>query len=116
MRHGLLAMTVAAMLGTLLATTVQAQDLTVDGYIALTVARLQAAEYAWLRHGRAPTSADTETLWTKYATTPADYVAFGSRNRLAVEAYLARNPAIRADIEQRSQRIRALVSQTETKP
>ena len=93
-----------------------AQELTIDSYIALTVERLRIAENAWTQQGRAPTRTESDALWSTYATTAADYVAFGSTHRLAVEAYLASHPTVRDDIAQRSQRIRALVSQTEPKP
>jgi hypothetical protein len=99
-----------------MSSVLHAQELTVEDYIALTVDRLRIAEQAWLQQDRAPTPAETDPLWSAYATTAADYVAFGSRNRLAVASYLARHPGVRDDIEQRSQRIRALVSQTEPKP
>jgi len=93
--------------------TANAEELTVEDYCQLTLERLHMAEKSWQASGNPPSRGDELALYRSYGTTQAGYLSFSSRQSDAIASYLAQNEQIKQEIENTSDRIKALITARE---
>lgn len=91
-------------------------DLTVESYCQLSVERLQLATDLLEQQGRLPDLLEQAALFSRYGTTAEEYLAFGSANRDAVEAYLAAQPELQAQLDALRARMDVRIAQRENAP
>jgi hypothetical protein len=87
--------------------SVLAEELPVERYVELSIARLELAKASWTATHQPPTTEALASLLAQYGIEPTDYLAYGGANREAIDAYLVENPEIQqrinvlsADIDQ----------------
>lgn len=90
-----------------------ADDLTVERYVDVTIARLELAETTWTEEDRSPTQAEEDELFEIFATTAEAYLAFPAKHREAIEDYLEANPDLRDAIQTLSDLISQRIEQGE---
>jgi hypothetical protein len=91
----------------------RADELTLAGYCAATVARLQLADDTWRAEHRAPVREEETTVLRRHGTEPAAYYAYTSAHREEIAAYLASHPMIRDEIDRLSRQVRARIEREE---
>jgi len=87
--------------------TAAAEDLPLEQYFDLSIARLELSKAAWSTTQAPPTAEAMAGLFTEHGIDEADYLAYTSEHREAIDAYLAAHPddaqrieALSTDIEQ----------------
>lgn len=87
--------------------TAAADDLTLEQYIDLSIARLELSRAAWSASQAPPTSEAMAELFAEYGIEEAAYLTYTSEHSEAIDAYLAAHPddaqrieALSANIDQ----------------
>jgi hypothetical protein len=88
-----------------------ADGLSVETYLAVSVARLELVRDALAQEQRVPSQAEIDALWQRYGTDEEEYIGYRSRNSEQVAAYLDQNSGLYDHIGNLSAQIDALVSQ-----
>lgn len=78
---------------------VHAEVLSVEQYIALSIARLELAKQSWTATQQPPPVEAVAAFFAGYGIEETDYLAFTGANREAIEAYLAAHPDAKARID-----------------
>jgi hypothetical protein len=78
---------------------VQAEELTVEHYIALSIARLELAKQSWTATQQPPPADAVAALFAGYGVEETDYLAYTGAHREAIDAYLAAHPEAQAHID-----------------
>lgn len=83
------------------------EELTIDRYIELSIARLELAKQSWTTTQQPPAAEAVAALFAGYGVEETDYLAYTGANREAIDAYLEAHPdaqqridALSADIDQ----------------
>lgn len=92
---------------------VQAEGLTLERYVTVSIERLELTEYTWRQEKRGPSEAEERALLSNAGTTQKEYMAFSGTNRAALDAYLAAQPEQAAHISELQSKIRNLIQQAE---
>lgn len=92
---------------------VQATELSVAGYVDLTIARLELAQETWGEEGRSPVETEEAALFEAYGTTAKVYFRFAGAHPSEIEGHLAENTEQRDRIEALSREIERLIEQAE---
>lgn len=104
---------VLTLLVALVAHPATAEEMTVVPYVDLTIARLELIEESWQQDRLGPSRGEIEALAALYGTTNEQYLTYYARYRQEVDAYLAAQPELSAEIERLSTGINALVRRAE---
>jgi len=78
---------------------VQAEELSVERYIELSIARLELAKQSWTTTRQPPPVEAVATFFAGYGVEETDYLAFTGANHEAIDAYLAAHPDAKARID-----------------
>jgi hypothetical protein len=105
------AVVVAALL--LLPLAAGAAELTVAGFVDLTIDRLELAHQTWSQEGRSPVETEEAEVCRLHQTDLATYYGFAGSHRQQIEDYLAENAEARATIESLTAAIDRLIEQKE---
>ena len=82
-----------------------AADLTVEEYVALSLARLTLAEQSWAATNQPPAPDTMTALFSQYGLSEDEYVSYTASNRKAIEAYFAAHPDVSGQVEDLRARI-----------
>ena len=77
----------------------RAEELTLERYIALSIARLELAKQSWTTTRQPPAAQAVAALFAGYGIAETEYLAYTGAHRAAIEAYLAAHPDARQRIE-----------------
>ena len=88
-------------------------DFDVEGYVQLTIARLEAVEAAWSEDGEPPPEEEIEALYLSHGTEREAYFCFYGKKRSEIEAYLEKHQDLREAIESTSAAIRQKIAEGE---
>ena len=78
---------------------VLAEDLRIEHYVELSIARLELAKESWTATQHPPTPEAMAALFAGYGIEESDYLAYGGTNRKSIAAYLAAHPQAKQRIE-----------------
>jgi hypothetical protein len=107
-----LAVTIAALI-LLSGLPALAAELTVAGYVDLTIARLELAVKTWSEEGRSPVETEESALFEARGTTAKVYFHFAGAHRKEIAGYLEANTDKRDRIEALSRQVQGLIAQAE---
>lgn len=108
--------TVAALVLLSAAGPVRAEDLSIEAYFDVTLARLELAATRWEQTRSGPTEEEMEALFAQHGTTTEAYHAYAGEHRQEVEGYLEANPEAREAVDALSARIQTAIDQASTEP
>jgi len=91
----------------------RADEVTLAGYCAATVARLQLADDTWRAEHRAPVREEEAAVLRRHGTDPVAYYTFTSAHREEIAAYLAAHPTVRDEIDRLSRQVRTRIDREE---
>ena len=95
---------------------VRAEDLSIETYFDVTLARLDLAAARWEQTRSGPTEEEMEGLFAQHGTTTEAYHAYAGEHRDEVEGYLEANPEVQDAVDALSARIRTAIDQASTEP
>lgn len=90
----------------------QPTTLTVDRYIALTIARLQLAKSSWETRRTPPTPQEEEQLYTRHETTREEYLGYAGAHAQVIATHLDGDPDSARSIENLSAAVRTAIEST----
>ena len=90
---------------------VLAEDLSIDRYIELSIARLEMAKASWTTSQLPPSEEASAALFSSYGIEEVDFVAYAGGNREAIDAYLAAHPDLKLRIDTLSAEITAAIKE-----
>ena len=95
---------------------VRAEDLSIETYFDITLARLELAAARWEQTQSGPTEEEMEALFAQHGTTTEAYHAYAGKHPDEVESFLEANPEWQAAVDALKARIRTAIDQASTEP
>ena len=95
----------------LFATASSLAALDVEGYVELTIARLELIEESWREKDQPPSNEELEALYEEHGTDRETYFCFSGEKKRAIDAYLEKHPEQRETVETLAAAIRQRITQ-----
>lgn len=97
--------------GSLLTTNALAEELSLERYIQLSIARLELSKQSWSADNLPPSREAMATLFAEYGISETGYLAYTNANRDVIDAYLAAHPDVAQQIERLSADIDSAITE-----